>query len=139
MAKSTGFPQVVPWRAWPCTCTVLDVPGVGGDLWDELMGLVTDPTPDEPTDEPRGVVVGRLNDDDTYEHRPEEEIYADQHREALRRVGIDEERVNRLRNAVWSCQSMGLQIVYEGDDISEVLGLAKASSYLQNGVWHLAN
>ncbi len=59
-------------------------------LWDELMGFVTGPMPDEPTDEPKGIVVGRLNDDG------------------------------------------------EGDDVSDILGLAKAPSWRDSyGIVHI--
>lgn len=53
------------------------MPDPDGALWEELMGFVGDPSSDEPTDEPTGVKVGRLNDDGSYDQRTRADIIQD--------------------------------------------------------------
>lgn len=135
--KSPVYPQVVPWRAWSRLCTVLDVPDPSGAVWDELMGLVDPPLLEEPSDEPSGVVVGRLNDDGSYTQRNQQDIMRDQLEQDLS-FQRERERMLRFYQAVQSCEAMGLQIVQDGDDISEILGIARPGAWQSpNGVWHV--
>lgn len=107
-----------------CLCTLGVVPG--GSLFDELAELI-DPTLKDPADEPQGVKVGRLNDDGTYTSRPESDILRDHFNQQY--PAKYQERAVKLGSQIQSLKSMGFELVYEGDEIIEELGLVKAPAW----------
>lgn len=119
---STANPQLTGLVVHSLFMYALGVPG--GSIFDELAGLI-DPTPEEPTVEPKGVVVGTINDDGTYTNRPDEDIYADQLKNLVGRE-VDSGAANRARtlgNSISNLKAMGFELVYEGDCIAGELGL----------------
>lgn len=116
----------------------------GGSLFDELAALI-DPTPEEATDEPQGIVVGKVNDDGTYEHRPEHYIQADYWKQQYSNVDMQRaspapDRAMRLSNSIHSLRAMGFEIVYDGFDgtVAEALGLTQPTNYqTPDGLWHI--
>lgn len=103
------------------------MPEAGG-LWDELMGLVDQPTVAEPTDEPQGVVVGRIGDDGEYTRRDETDIlndhYAQEAKELVDKVLCqDIEHYSRIGWSRVSLASMGFKFIDESDStLFEQLG-----------------
>lgn len=103
------------------------VPGDGGSLWDELMGLVGEPIQDTPAvEEPVGYKVGNVNDDGTYQPRDREEIERDHYKRELdefRRIAEAgrEAAVSQLQSR-YTLRSMGFVFTDEGTSAWEEMG-----------------
>lgn len=98
------------------------MPEAGG-LWDELMGLVDQPSSYEPSPEPTGIHVGNINDDGTYNQRSCEEVDNEiwlQKRQQVLGMAYEEFQAER-RKAIShaNLEAMGFKVIQ--DDGSKTL------------------
>ena len=123
-------------------------------MWDELMDLVNDPTPDEPTAttwrdfykevsiQPESVRAGRLNDDGTYKQQGtrlsrDDDFKYDPDKFKIQMPTAEElELYQQQESARWTLQAMGFQIVDNNESIAETLGLVEPEIYQRpDGLW----
>ena len=85
-----------------------------GSMWDELMGFVNGPVPDEPIVKSESVKAGRIHDDGTYEQygsrssRSKDDTIPLQ--SILSRLDEQIERESLFRNARVSLEAMGFEL-----------------------------